>query len=122
MKVRRGGKTSISALWLFSNLKTGSYKHCSKLYYLGKDLVYLSGSKTVDKSTGKIEFTIIASFNRHDHAFINYKERWQIETMFKAMKSSGFYLEDTHLTDLERLSKLLAVVAIANSLGLFGRY
>jgi hypothetical protein len=33
--------------------------------------------------------------------------------MFRAMKSSGFNLEDTHLTDLNRISKLLAVVAIA---------
>ncbi|WP_152541922.1 hypothetical protein [Saccharicrinis fermentans] len=29
------------------------------------------------------------------------------------MKSSGFNLEDTHLTDLERISKLLAALAIA---------
>jgi len=29
------------------------------------------------------------------------------------MKSSGFYLEDTHLTDMARLSKLLAMRFIA---------
>ena len=33
--------------------------------------------------------------------------------MFRAMKSSGFNHEDTHLTDLQRISKLLTVVAIA---------
>lgn len=113
MRIHRGGKTPIKAFWLFKNLKTGSFMHSNKLYYLGNNLVYLSGSKSFDKSTGKVEFTIIASFSLHDQALINYKERWQIETMFKAMKSSGFNLEDTHLTDLERLSKLLAVVAIA---------
>ncbi len=113
MMVHRHGKPPIKAFWLFNNIKTGSYKHCDKPYYLGKNLVYLSGAKSFNKAAGKVEFTIIASFNQHDQALINYKERWQIETMFRAMKSSGFNLEDTHLTDLERIAKLLAVVAIA---------
>ncbi len=113
MMVHRNGTLPIKAFWLFNNIKAGTYKHCDKLYYLGKNLVYLSGAKAFNKETGNMEFTIIASFNQHDQALINYKERWQIETMFKAMKSSGFNIEDTHLADLERISKLLAVVAIA---------
>ncbi|MCW3808131.1 IS4 family transposase [Plebeiibacterium marinum] len=113
MMVHRHGKTPIKAFWLFNNMKIGYYKHCDKLYYLGKNLVYLSGAKSFNKITGKVEFTIIASFNQYDQALINYKERWQIETMFRAMKSSGFNLEDTHLTDLDRIAKLLAVVSIA---------
>ncbi|WP_227625979.1 transposase [Geofilum rubicundum] len=44
---------------------------------------------------------------------MNYKERWQIETMCRAMKSIGFNMEDTHLTDLNRLSTLVAIIAIA---------
>lgn len=112
MKLRKGGK-EIKAFWLFNNLKAGTFLHCKGLYYLGKNLVYLSGFKAFDSTTGKYEFTIIASYNKQDQSLINYKERWQIETMFKAMKSSGFNLEATHLSDLERISKLLAVVAIA---------
>jgi len=112
MKLRRGGK-EFKAFWLFNNLQVGSYRHCEGLYYLGKNLVYLSGVKTFNQVEGKYDFTIIASYNKQDQALINYKERWQIETMFKAMKSSGFNLETTHLTDLERISKLLAVVSIA---------
>ena len=33
--------------------------------------------------------------------------------MFKAMKSAGFNMEDTHLTDPERVSKLLMMVMMA---------
>ena len=33
--------------------------------------------------------------------------------MFKAMKSAGFNIEDTHLTDLHRIGKLLLLVMIA---------
>ena len=42
-----------------------------------------------------------------------YRKRWEIETMFKAFKSNGFFLEATHLTDPERLNTLLSVMAIA---------
>lgn len=42
-----------------------------------------------------------------------YKKRWGIETLFGALKSRGFNLEDTHLQDPERLSRLLALLAIA---------
>lgn len=43
----------------------------------------------------------------------DYKERWQIETLFKALKSQGFNFEDTHLRDLDRIAKLMAFLAIA---------
>lgn len=42
-----------------------------------------------------------------------YKYRWQIETMFKAFKSSGFNMEDTHITDTLRLETLFSVMSIA---------
>jgi hypothetical protein len=42
-----------------------------------------------------------------------YKKRWEIETMFKAFKSSGFDMESTHVTDYERLNTLFSVMAIA---------
>ena len=33
--------------------------------------------------------------------------------MFKALKSSGFNLEDTHLKDADRIAKLVSMVFIA---------
>jgi len=42
-----------------------------------------------------------------------YKKRWGIETLFGALKSRGFNLIDTRLQDPERLSKLLALLALA---------
>jgi len=56
---------------------------------------------------------IIVSFNKPKQAQSVYKERWQIETAFKALKSSGFNIEDTHLTEMERIGKLFALVFIA---------
>ncbi|MDX1904673.1 MAG: IS4 family transposase [Thermonemataceae bacterium] len=42
-----------------------------------------------------------------------YALRWEIETMFKAFKTQGFQLEDSHITDLQRFEKLLALLSIA---------
>jgi len=42
-----------------------------------------------------------------------YKKRWEIETMFRAFKSSGFNMEATHIVDPERLNTLFSVMAIA---------
>ena len=42
-----------------------------------------------------------------------FKKRWGIETLFGALKSRGFNLEDTKLQDPERISRLLALLAIA---------
>jgi hypothetical protein len=43
----------------------------------------------------------------------DYAKRWGIETLFGIFKSRGFNLEDTHLTDSERLSRLFALLTIA---------
>lgn len=42
-----------------------------------------------------------------------YKYRWQIETMFKAFKSSGFNLEDTKVVHYDRLETLISAMMIA---------
>ena len=42
-----------------------------------------------------------------------YKQRWQIETMFKGLKSSGFNIEDSHVRIQERMTNLFAIVMIA---------
>jgi hypothetical protein len=62
---------------------------------------------------GKIEFVIVASFNPDPNALAKYKDRWQTETAFKVLKSNGFNFEDTHLTDPNRIAKLIALVCVA---------
>lgn len=52
-----------------------------------------------------------------------YRRRWSIEACFQAFKGRGFDLESTHLKDLAKLKKLVALVSIAFgmcvSLGLY---
>ena len=42
-----------------------------------------------------------------------YRRRWSIEVCFQNMKGRGFDLEETHLQDDKKLSKLVALVSIA---------
>lgn len=42
-----------------------------------------------------------------------YRRRWTIEACFQSLKSRGFDLESTHLKELAKLKKLVALVSIA---------
>ncbi|MBF2020328.1 MAG: transposase [Hydrococcus sp. C42_A2020_068] len=46
-------------------------------------------------------------------AITDYGKRWSVETLFGMLKTRGFGLESTHLTDSQRLSKLLALMSLA---------
>ena len=65
---------------------------------------------------GSGEYLILVSPEHSSMPHKEYKKRWGIETLFGALKSRGFNLEDTHLKDPERLSRLLALLAIAFTL------
>jgi hypothetical protein len=102
----------VKASWLFNRLKINQYEFLTGIVNINGQLCYLSGSKVKNKK-GLPELQVIVSFNKPNEAQSLYKERWQIETAFRALKSSGFNIEDTHLTDLDRISKLFSLVLVA---------
>ena len=62
------------------------------------------------------ELLALACSGRPRHALARYRQRWTIETMFGNLKTKGFALEATHLTDPDKLSTLLALMAFAVAL------
>ena len=102
----------VKASWLFGHLKNNQTDFYNGIVEIKGQLCYLSGSKVKNKK-GEPELQIIVSFNKPHQAQEAYKERWQIETAFRALKTSGFNIEDTHLSDLDRVAKLLALVMVA---------
>jgi hypothetical protein len=102
----------IPVSWLFIGIKVGQIKHYPKIVKIKEEYCYLSATLT-QKRGEKPELLIIISYNKNEQSFLNYRERWQIECCFKAMKSSDFDIENTHLQDLERIEKLLCLVMIA---------
>ena len=109
--VERHGET-FKAYWLFSDLKLGERKHLDGIYYVNGQPCYLSCSKVKDK-TGKPELQILVSYCNAEGALEMYRLRWQIETMFKGLKSSGFNIEGSHVRDRERMSNLFSIIMIA---------
>ena len=42
-----------------------------------------------------------------------YRRRWEIETLFSCLKTRGFCMQDTHMTEGEKIEKLIFLLAIA---------
>lgn len=102
----------VKASWLFADLPLNGCRVNHRIVYVNNQLCYLSASKVRNKE-GKPELQVVVSFNKPENAMEIYKERWQIETAFRALKTSGFNIENTHLTDIERIEKLFALVMVA---------
>ena len=112
MKITLPHKGEVKAFWLFNNLPLNVAYQYPKIVQVKGCSVYLSGLKYLNQN-GNLEYLIVASFDKSQQALEFYKLRWQIETMFRAFKTAGFNLEDTHLKDYDRLDKLLTMVALA---------
>ncbi len=59
------------------------------------------------------ELVVLVCNAAPERAFVRYAQRWEVETLFSALKSRGFNLEDTHVTTPPRLDKLLALLGLA---------
>ena len=97
----------IKASHLFNHLDVNQFHYYSRIVLINNVYCYISGCKI------KEDFLIVVSFNKPEQAQDYYKQRWQIEMCFKALKSRGFDIEKTHLKDIERIQKLLLLVLIA---------
>jgi len=62
------------------------------------------------------ELLALACSSKPHQALAGYRQRWTIETLFANLKTKGFNLEDTHITDPSKLSTLLAVLALTVTL------
>jgi hypothetical protein len=65
------------------------------------------------RKAGNDNVIVISSAESAENLLSNYCLRWQIETLFGCLKTRGFRLEDTHLMDKERVSRLLALLSLA---------
>lgn len=111
MTVQHRGR-AVKAFWLFNDLPLNTARHLHKPVLVKGNWVYLTGMRVINRK-GQPEFVIVATYQHDAQTMQVYAKRWAIECFFKAVKSAGFHIEDTHLTDQKRLEKLFAVVAIA---------
>ena len=98
----------VPAWQLFTGLKAGEKRVLEGKRRLFGLLFHVAGLRTAQG-----DFLIVATTEAAETAIETYAYRWEIETLFAALKTRGFHLEATHLTRLDRLAKLMAVLAIA---------
>ncbi len=55
---------------------------------------------------------IVATNRSPKNAIPIYLRRWEIESLFQGLKGRGFRFEETHMTDLDRIEKLMGVLAL----------
>ena len=107
-KVQNRRAREVAGWRLFSALRLNEAVAFSRPYKMWGMEIYLSGMRLKGG-----EYLIVASDEQALEALAEYAKRWEIETLFGCMKSRGFRLEETHVTDRERLKKLFALLAIA---------
>lgn len=94
----------------FHDLRVHEQRVLRKPRWLWGHVLYLSAKRLEEG-----EWLLIASEAYAAHALDEYAERWTIESLFAALKTHGFHLEDTHLTQPERLENLLALLTLAST-------
>jgi hypothetical protein len=100
-------KKFLAAKKLFRHLKVKEQTNFGMAVKLFGEKVYLAGSRSE-----RGELMIVATNRSSQNAIPTYLRRWEVENLFQSLKGRGFRFEETHLTDLEKIKKLMAVLAI----------
>ena len=106
--VKNGRGQFVPAWRLFTTTRLNQVRVVPEARQMWGLELYLSGCQLKHG-----EWLLLVSADYCDDPATEYRQRWGIETLFGALKTRGFNLEDTRLTDEARLSRLLALLAIA---------
>ena len=115
--VLREGYVAMSIAAIARHLRIGERMIVNGCCRLGRhDETLSSPVRLVVMRLASGELLALACSGSARHALARYRQRWTIETMFGNLKTKGFALEATHLTDPDKLCTLLALLAFAVAL------
>ena len=101
-------RTRAAPAWVwFNTLKQGEVKELGKARVMGIR-VFVIGTLTEEG-----EYLLLVTIKRPSRALSIYAQRWNIETLFAALKTRGFNLEETRMVHKERSERLFALLVIA---------
>jgi hypothetical protein len=96
----------------FSHLAVGQVRRLPGQRRIGEVSVRLAGMKYTDDN-GRTEYLIVATNASVGEALRMYRRRWEVETLFAALKRRGFFLEVTHVSEPERIERLVGLLTLA---------
>ncbi|HVV69761.1 MAG TPA: IS4 family transposase [Gammaproteobacteria bacterium] len=102
------GKKWVKAKKIFNHLNPKEKSiYMMKINLWDNTAVFLAGSR----SEGG-ELMIVATNQHPKNAISIYLRRWEIESLFQNLKGRGFNFEQTHITALDRLEKVMTLLAL----------
>ena len=99
------GKT-IKAKQLFRNVKLNQTETWYTKRKVAGVSLYIAARRSIKG------LLIVVATKKPESMIEDYYKRWSIETLFGCLKSRGFDLESTHMTQLDRMDKLMGVLAL----------
>jgi hypothetical protein len=105
--IRVGGKKICKASNFFSYFNPKTVRVFPMSVWLYGQKVNLAGAWSEDR-----DLMIVATNQTAENAISIYLRRWEVENLFQSLKNRGFRFEATHMTHLERIEKLTALLAI----------
>lgn len=112
IRIRKNFRTGLQSRGVyaerfFQHLEVGQEHTLKRRKRINGELLYLVGLRLHN------DFLIVATDLKPHNGLQTYGLRWGIETLFGCLKSRGFNLEQTHVTDSDKLARLLILLAIA---------
>lgn len=105
--VQGNGGKNIKAAQLFWGLKLNQTETWHSKRRVSGVYLYIAARRTIKG------LLIVVATRKPESIIDDYYKRWSIETLFGCLKSRGFDLESTHMTDLDRMDKLMGILALA---------
>lgn len=100
-------KKIFTAEKIFNRLKLRENKPFMMKISMYGQKIYLAGARSE-----RGELMIVATNKNPNNAIAIYLRRWEIECLFQSLKGRGFRFEETHMTRLDRIEKLMALLTI----------
>ena len=114
IRIKEGSQIDISnKKWLkakkiFNHLKPKEQSiYMMRVNIWDNTAVFLAGSRSE-----RGELMIVATNQNPKNAIAVYLRRWEIESLFQNFKGRGFNFEQTHITALDRLEKMMVLLAL----------
>jgi len=94
---------------LFSHTQKDEFYAFGKTKIFGTEL-HIGG---IEANKSKEALILVSDHKMDDKTISIYQQRWEIETLFGALKSKGFNFEESKLTEGYKIEKLMAFLSIA---------
>lgn len=100
--------TQVKAEKLFRHVKSGQTETWMSQRKVTGVKVYIAAARSPKSG----ELLIVVGLDKPESMVSDYAQRWAIEVLFGNLKSRGFDVEATHMTDPKKMDKLMGLLAL----------